>query len=244
MKLSAEITELFYKVQSALLVYVNRKLKLTPAAQSLEEIRNLDLDEKIMIRNAMWKNDTLLDSSVEANPSELDGRELELVGQRRRYRIEGRFLVVAYLKSHTVSFEQVGQIPYGVLALQDDLQIILGSRLPIMVDGVLLPFKDKITYDGLISSYRVTSGSGARRSINDVFQQAKAKRGIVTRLPCLPESGETPSDLELLKFYLRNERNRQQYREEIWDLTHNNPQMLTAYHQIMGKNHARHYGKE
>jgi hypothetical protein len=34
------------------------------------------------------------------------------------------------------------------------------------------------------------------------------------------------------------------YQDEIGDLTHNNPKLLTAYHQIMGKNHARHYGKE
>jgi hypothetical protein len=244
MKLSAEDTELFYKIQSALLLHVNRELKLAPAARSLDEIRNLELDDKIKIRDAMWKHDTLLDSFVEANPFKLDGRELELVGQWRRHRIEGRFLVVAYLKSHTVFFEQVGQIPYGVCALQDDLQIILGSRLPVMVEAVLLPFKERIIYDGLISSYRITFGSGARRSINDVFQQAKAKHGIVTRLPYSPESEEAPSELEMLKFYLKNERNRQQYQEEIWDLTHNNPQMLTAYHQIMGKNHARHYGKE
>ena len=244
MKLSAKDVELFYEIQFALFAHVNRELKVIPTARSPQEIRRLDLDDKIKIRDATWKNDKLIESFLEVNPFGQAGEELEMVGEWLRHRVQGRFLLVAYLKDHAVFFEQDGRIPYGVLALQDDYKSILGPQLPLLVDAVLLPFKGRIVYDGIIHSYRISFGAGARRNVNDAYQEAKAIHGIVTALPFSPRSEEKPSNEEMLKFYLKNERNREQYREEIWDLTHGNPKMLEAYHQIMGKNHARHYGKE
>ena len=151
--------------------------------------------------------------------------------------------MVSYLKNYAVFFEQDANISYGVLALTEEFETILGSQLPIVVETVLLPFKGQIIYDGLIAPYRITFGGGARRNINDSYQQAKAEHGIVTSFPFSLEPKE-PSDEETLKFYLKNQRNREMYQDEIWRLTYNNPKLLTAYHQIMGKNHARHYGKE
>lgn len=244
MRLSPEDVELFYKIQFSLFVHVNRALKLFSTDHTLEEIKDLTFEDKMKIRNAMWENDNLIDSFIEANPFKFDSEELELVGSWRRHHIKGRFLMVADLKSYTVFFEQDKQIPYGVFAIRDEFKTMLGFQLPIMVETVLLPFKDKIIYDGMINSYRITFGAGARRNINDAYQQAKAKHGIVTSLPFSPKADEKPSDEDLLKFYLKNERNREMYRDEIWKLTSKNSKMMTAYHQIMGRNHARHYGKE
>jgi hypothetical protein len=160
-----------------------------------------------------------------------------------QYNIKGRFLLVTYLKNYAVFFDQESNFPYGVLALTDEFETILGSQLPLVVETVLLPFKGQIIYDGLLIPYGITFGSGARRNINDSYQQAKTEHGIITSLP-FSVKREEPNAEEMLKFYLKNQRNREMYQDDIWRLTHNNPKMLTAYHQIMGKNHARHYGKE
>jgi len=49
--------------------------------------------------------------------------------------------------------------------------------------------------------------------------------------------------MKLLKFYLKNERNREMYLEEIMELKDKNEKLLILYHQEMGKIYARTYGK-
>ena len=46
-----------------------------------------------------------------------------------------------------------------------------------------------------------------------------------------------------MKFYLKNERNRIIYEEEIEALITDNPDLLVVFHQEMGKIHARKVGK-
>jgi hypothetical protein len=55
--------------------------------------------------------------------------------------------------------------------------------LAVMTEAVLIPFKNKIIYDGLLSSYNVIFGAGIKRSLNDSYRQAKQRLGIVTSLP-------------------------------------------------------------
>ena len=52
-----------------------------------------------------------------------------------------------------------------------------------MVQMVLLPFKDQIVYDGLLTSYSISFGPGIRRLLTDEFREAKIRHGIVTSLP-------------------------------------------------------------
>ena len=52
-----------------------------------------------------------------------------------------------------------------------------------MVQTVLLPFRDRIVYDGLISSFNISFGPGVRRSLNEEFRRAKSRHGIATSLP-------------------------------------------------------------
>ena len=64
----------------------------------------------------------------------------------------------------------------------------------------------------------------------------------ITFLPFSTENVEQ-SDAEKLRFYLRSQHNREMYWEEIKGLINRNPNLLTLYHQEMGKIHARTYGK-
>jgi hypothetical protein len=51
-----------------------------------------------------------------------------------------------------------------------------------MVQAVLLPFKGKIIYDGLMSGYNIYFGSGIRSDLNEVYMTAKQNRRIITTL--------------------------------------------------------------
>jgi len=79
----------------------------------------------------------------------------------------------------------------------------------------------------------------------DSFERAKAEYGVITTLPVLEEEQAVADpDAEKLKFYLKNQRNRDMYLDEIAELTLKSPRLMTLYHQEMGKAHTRHYVKE
>ncbi len=133
--------------------------------------------------------------------------------------VKGRFLIFRYLKDYTIflSIDEKTSKAYGVLALCDAFEEIVGPHLPIMVNAVLLPFNEKIVYDGILSLYSITFGGGIRRSFNDYYQEAKLRYGIIKSLPFLGDNVEQ-SDADKLRFYLRSKQNRKRYSEEIWKL--------------------------
>lgn len=79
-------------------------------------------------------------------------------------------------------------VAYGVLALFDPFEVVIGPYLPRMVKTILLPFRGRIVYDGLITSYNLVLGVGIKRRLNESYKEAKERSAIVTSLPFDPES--------------------------------------------------------
>jgi hypothetical protein len=131
---------------------------------------------------------------------------------------------------------------YGVSALNSTFEELVGPYLPILVDAVLLPFNNKIIYDSIFSPYPFAFGRNMRRDFNDLYQEAKLRFGIITSLP-FSEEKIAQSDYDKLRFYLRSERNRERYFEEILELIEKDEELLRLYHQEMGKIHSRTFGK-
>ena len=90
------------------------------------------------------------------NPYKISWEEMEIAGGGKRL-VRGRFILVRLLKSHFIFLKEDWYIAYGVPALQDDFETVLGPDLPIMLETVLLPFRDRIIYDGVLSAYRSDS---------------------------------------------------------------------------------------
>ena len=80
-------------------------------------------------------------------------------------------------------------VAYGVVALFDPFEAVVGPYLPRMIKTTLLPFKGRIVYDGLVTGYNVTFGGGIKRRLNEDYKEAKALHGIITSLP--PSSGRS-----------------------------------------------------
>jgi len=241
MKVSPEDADQYYELSSRLLSYVNQKLNILPDTYAPKDIRAMNTEDRAKLRNALWENVHLIDSFVDENPFTLSAEELEIISNWKHF-TRGRFFLVKYLKNYAVFMEEGGGIPYGVCALLQDFASIVGKRLPVVVETVLLPFKGRIIYDGILASYSIYFGSGIRGSIIDSYNQAKAKYGIVTSLPFSFESKQQ-SDEDLLRFYMKNQKNRDQYWNEIWDLIEKKPALQLLFHQEMGTVNARTYKK-
>ena len=101
----------------------------------------------------------------------------------------GDFYVLRFLKKHTVFLTaKEPTVAYGVLGLSDPLEEVIDQPLPFYCKTVLLPFRDRIVYDGLLSGYNVIIGSNMTRELNDAYNAAKKRYGVVTSLPWHPET--------------------------------------------------------
>lgn len=109
---------------------------------------------------------------------------------------------------------------------------------PARVVGLLLPFKDKIVYDGLLQSYNIYFGGNFTSSLNREYNQAKANYGIVTTLPFKPTKVANKAEQDL-EFYMKNAKNREYYYYEIEELLSKNPNLVGRYYWLWGKINAR-----
>ena len=179
---------LFFRLHWMLMFFVNQRLKVIPNKLATpEEFTVLSPQAQLKVRDALNTKLDLIESFVDENPAHLSADELDVV-RTWRHLVTGRFYVFRELKKYTVFLSTTDPpIAYGVLALSQPFEDLIGSYLPVMTQTVLLPFKDKIVYDGLMTCYRISFGPGVRRSLNESFKEAKLRHGIVTSLPISDE---------------------------------------------------------
>ena len=189
--------ELFFKLHRALMFFVNERLKVIPdKIASPDEFAALSPEIRVKVRDALIANLDQIESFVAENPADLTEDELDIV-RSWRYLVTGRFYVFRELAKYTVFLSTTSPaIAYGVLALSQPFEDLIGPYLPVLTQTVLLPFKGVIVYDGLMSRYNISFGPGIRRNLNQDFREAKSRHGIVTSLPMsatpLPQKAPKP----------------------------------------------------
>jgi hypothetical protein len=242
LRLPAAEVALFYKLYHAVLLYTNQQLGLARQVTTLAQLRAMPEEAQYELRAAFYAHRQLLEAFVQENPQHCSAEELALVASWQ-HGVHGQFYVLRHLQRYTV-FLDVQDPPkvYGVLALHDDFADLF-PQVPRLIDTMLLPFHNQITYDGQCRYYNVVFGRGITRRLNDTYQLAQAHDGIITSLPVAVQAG-APSEEEQLRFYLRNARHREMYREEIRALIQHNRSLETLYHQEMGRVHARTYSAQ
>jgi hypothetical protein len=184
MLLEPQDAGLFFKLHRALMLFVNQRLKVIPDIISTPgEFAALSTDARIKIRDALSANLDLIDSFVSENPAHFSQDELDIV-RSWRHLVKGKFFVFRELKKYTVFLSTIGPATaYGVLALTQPFDELIQLDLPVITKTILLPFKHKIIYDGVVSNYCISFDPNNRRSLNEWFKQAKLRHGIVTTLP-------------------------------------------------------------
>lgn len=245
MNLSPNDCLLYYKLHFSLLLYVKNKLDLFKniTLDTWKELQTqLMQEQKLKIRDALYKNMHLIEMFVNENPYKFSSEEMAII-TGWKHLLRDNFYVVRYLKEYAVFLDtNTPARAYGVRGLMSKFAEVIPYPLPVMTNAVLLPFKEQIIYDGLLFPYSIMFGRGITRDINDTYQEAKAAYGIITSLAASGQQRKVDEE-EKLKFYLKNERNREYYREEVWSLLEKHPEMLSTYHQEMGKSYSRAYGK-
>jgi len=233
----------FLDANQSLILYAGKQKKVVDAKWDLAQFR-ANCDAKLMLEcaNAFYDNPHILKKFVQDNPDKLSDDKLS-IAEDFRYFEKGSFFVYKYLKDYTVFIKD--DLAFGVLSLSDPFEAFFGNNLPAYIETVLLPYKNKIVYHGILMGGSIRFGSGYKRSLNEVYKKAKAKYGIITSLPFSGNAiyaQQSPADQ--LKYFMKTKANRAEFEIDIDKLIKKHPDLRPLYHQEWGRINASFYRKE
>src|SRR6266498_3766590 len=180
MQLSPDDAALFFKLMPALQVFANRKLQIIKGLENVEQYQKISNEQRVKLRNAFYEKPEIIDDFIQENPPGFSSDELSIVFGWKNF-VTGDFFVDRILKKYAI-FIGDNKV-YGVLALTEPFRYVLGRMaLPAYIKTVLLPFKSKIIYDGLIEGYNVFFGHGIATSMSNTYRAAKQQGKIIESL--------------------------------------------------------------
>jgi len=181
MKLSDQDADLFFELMWSLQCFVNKRLQVLPHIETPEAYRDISMEEKMRVREALYANSELIETFVQENPYHFSDEKLEIVARWKQF-VAGQFYIERLLKKYAIFVSSDNKV-YGVLALYDPFQdMFYPEQLPVLVKAVLLPFKGQIVYDGLLQSYSIFFGSGITSELREIYMAAKQNGRIIESL--------------------------------------------------------------
>ena len=207
MQLPQKEADFFISLYSSLIGFAASRLGGIAGIKDSKSFKNVSNKARFEARDKLLEDISLIDLFIEANPDGFREKELGLTLQLKRF-VRGNFFIVRDLKKYTIFLNtETPAKAYGVLGLSEEIVDILPYRLPMYIEAVLLPWKGQIICDGFMQIYNIHFGTGIRREMNELYNQAKA-RGVITSLdpgwkPDLerkkPAAPKTPAISRLLK---------------------------------------------
>ena len=231
----------------SLLTFVNDRYDILEGIETIDDLMLRPPEQVFEVRNRMLEEGLAneIDAYVAENPHEVDADALEQI-QRWRHGVHGDFVIMEYRTADIVFLDPDDPRAYAVKNLAYPLsQHWPASELPLPVSGVLLvPFDGVIVADGLIEHDPIIEmmWEAQGRDIEQRFEETRHRYGIAEQLPAQDESEATPVDT--LRFYLKNQANRERYAEEIAELKDQTEELTRVYHEELGKAAARGLGRE
>lgn len=147
----------------------------------------------IRLRDTVFKNRKLIDVFVKENPNKHTPQELAIVSQWKYARV-GWCYIIRCMKHHaeflgsTSKFRLTNEV-FVVHSRGESFEQIVHMPLPVFVRTVLLPFKDKIIFDGILEFAAKDLGDDVRQSLLGCCIYLKKHVGVITSLP--DERGNT-----------------------------------------------------
>ncbi len=178
MLLEPEEAEDFFRLHRALMFYVNRKCRVLKGTfRTPEEYAQNPLTERVRVHDALLERIDLIDDFVRENPVELPEKDLAVIA-KWKHLVTGKFILLRQLRPHAIFLSSSSPpVAYGVVALVEPFEEVVGRPFPVYVEATLLPFRDRIIYDGVMRSDNLYFGPGLRRSFNELCTEAKARLG-------------------------------------------------------------------
>ena len=178
MLLEKQDAELFYQLWFPLLNFVNQKYQIRPQLKRIDRRETIDVSDAMAIASYLWAHTGIIDEYLSS--TELPEEHVQIIAGWKQCK-PGKYIVERHLKSGSVFISEKDQKVYMVKGLFSTWEEMLGKG-PVLLNAVLLPFRDSIISDGLVVPYPVHFGSGIREAFKEIYRNAKADNTIAFSL--------------------------------------------------------------
>ena len=175
MKLKPEDASLFYELFFPLLDYVNEEFCVTTEKVRFTE-ESVNPRDAYEVANFLWKQTRIIDDYLDemAIPDE----RAEIIHGWKRC-IPGTFILERHLKKGSVFISASTDDVYLVNGIIDSWdEMLFGAPLPILLQATLLPFRNVIITDGLVSISQVRFGRNYSADFKETYMTAKHNGAI------------------------------------------------------------------
>ena len=178
------LTEIEYKsflrTHLNLLFYVGQKSKIISDDMNFEKFVDLDFSIKLKCRDYLLDNRKIVDDYITANFDKLNTEQTSILTGFKKT-ITSNFVIFKCLTNNAIFIDTKDNRFYAVKALGDSFNYLF-DRFPVLVHTTLLPFNDKIVYDGFIKSTGVYFSSEMTLTMKEDYKLAKNNNQILTAI--------------------------------------------------------------
>lgn len=179
MRLKEEDAALFYELFFPLLEYVNEKNNIIEG--KLMNDGNVNPDQAAGIAKVLWDDTSIIDDYLNDH-KELPQEHHDILESWKLARYD-HYVIERHLKKGSIfiSFKDGDvYLVQGIISSYEE--IFWYQKPPIIVEGVIIPFKDVIITDGLFYYRPIRFGGGAKTTFKDTYMNAKHSGSIITSL--------------------------------------------------------------
>ena len=162
------------------LFYVGKRTEILNETIDFKAFKKLGTKTKFDCSEEFLNKPKLLNDYLGLNFERLEIEKLKILEGFKK-RISGDFVVLKYLKDYAGFVDLKKSKVYLVKALGDKFERMI-SATPKIVKATILPFKDKIIYDGFLEPYNIIIGQSIRKDLNGLYKKAKEKKELITEI--------------------------------------------------------------
>ncbi len=181
-QLSQSECNLFYETWYGLMGYINKQKKIIDAVIKPVYPNSVGDDLIYKVREVLWANPNIISDYLDS--AKLSEEKVRILKSWRDYHKKGSFFLAEYKPDYAIVIaadEQKEDRLYAVKGISRSLSDVMQRELPIQLETVLLPFKDKIIYDSLMNLMPVVFVGNAKKELMKIYENAH-KHGIITKL--------------------------------------------------------------
>ena len=179
-KLDPTDAKFFYALWIPLLDHVNRTYNVNPKLGKMARADGLNIQEVRVVADFLWSHPEVIDGYLAS--AELPPDHREIIAGWNRF-VSGEFILERHLKRGSVFISLENEQVYmvgGILSSWEEM--IPQADLPILLRATLIPFRDKIIYDSIVTCSNVILGRGYAETFKDIYLLAKQAKTIPTSL--------------------------------------------------------------
>ncbi len=170
----------YINLHLGLLYFVGKAQKIISNDTNFKEFIRLEFTIKLECRDKFNENIWLLDEYIKTSSELLNDNQIEILEGFKKKK-QSDFVIFKCFAKHAIFIDTEDNKIYAVKALADGFDKFF-PEFPVLCNTTILPFKDKIIYDGFVKSNRIIFGKNMRTEMNLKYKQAKLGNRIIMQI--------------------------------------------------------------